>query len=195
MIKIIYCILLALVVNVDSFFSGITYGIKNIKVPIMCRIVIALFTFILASTSYWGTTFISNYIQVQHTKLIGASILIMLGIAIFLKVFKDLKNYKEFNCFEVMDYDKSKVINLLEAVALTFALSIDSITINIASSLEGGKYIYLPALMSIFQYFSITIGLYLGKLIPNIIKSKNNQLVFNLLPGIILILLGISRLF
>lgn len=192
MINIII-LFLVIAVNMDSFFSGIIYGIKKIKVPIICRAIIAILTFIFSYLSFNIILGFKNLISIQIAKYIGALILICMGLVIIINTVKQKLKNKEIELFEIADYDRSKSISITEAIFLTFALSIDSLSMNFASALNGITSIYLPIFTAIFQFVFFSVGILIGKKV-NKLLNKFDLFLFNILPGIIFIIIGTIRL-
>lgn len=178
----------------DSFFSGITYGMKKIKVPLICRLIIAILTFVFSYLSFYATLGIKNLISINIAKYIGASILICMGLMIIFNAIKQRHKKNQANYFELMDYDKSKTISIVESIFLTFALSIDSLSLNFASVLNGITTIALPILTAIFQFIFFSSGIYIGKKAIKLFNGKIGKILVDVLPALIFILIGISRL-
>lgn len=178
----------------DSFFSGMTYGMKKIKVPLICRLIIAILTFAFSYLSMYSTFGLKNYISPNMAKYIGASILIAMGLFVIINTIKDKIRHKEINCFEIMDYDNSNSISVIEAILLTVALSIDSFSMNFASALNGITTIKLPIFTAIFQFAFFSFGIHLGKNSYKILKGNIGKILINILPGLIFIIIGITRL-
>lgn len=89
--------------------------------------------------------------------------------------------------------DNSKKIDAKEASYLGIALSIDSICIGIGSSVIGLSSLIFPILTAIFQLLFLSIGTFLGKRIITTSNIPDN--ICNIISGILLILIGLSRFF
>ena len=91
------------------------------------------------------------------------------------------------------DFDTSSKIDTKEAIYLGFSLSIDSFCIGVASSILGLGYIIFPILVAIFQIIFLSIGTKIGSKLSKFSKIPDN--IWNLISAILLILIGITRLF
>ncbi|MCX8074329.1 MAG: manganese efflux pump [Clostridia bacterium] len=195
MIKILYSIILAISLNIDSFFSGITYGLKEIEISLFCRIIISFITLMLSCLSFYGFMYIRNIFPSELSKISGAFILIIMGIGMIYNVIRGDKSKKNLNCYEQIDYDKSKSISIFESVVLTFVLSIDIMSVVLALSLSGFTTIWIPIFIPIVQFLTLGIGLGVGKKGKEILEKSMSNFVINVIPGLILFIIGIFRLF
>lgn len=118
----------------------------------------------------------------------------VMGLIVIIKVIRDGIKNSEVNYYETIDYDKSKSINIVESIALTFVLSVDIISMNVATCLNGLNTIWIPILTAIFQFISLGFGIILGKKSKKLLERNINNYIINLIPGIILILIGIFRI-
>ena len=91
------------------------------------------------------------------------------------------------------DLDKSNSIDSKEALFLGLALSLDSFCIGIGSSIIGINSTLSPILVSCFQLIFISIGNFIGRKLYNFSKIPDN--IWSILSSILLILIGICRLF
>lgn len=89
------------------------------------------------------------------------------------------------------DLDNSKKIDAKEAAYLGVALSIDSICIGIGISVIGLSSLVFPILTAIFQLLFLSVGTFLGKRIITTSNIPDN--IWNIISGILLILIGLSR--
>ena len=90
------------------------------------------------------------------------------------------------------DFDFSCKIDTKEAIYLGIALSIDSFCIGIGSSILGANSLLFPILVALFQFIFLSIGTAFGKKINKASKIPNN--IWNLISGVLLIVIGVSRI-
>ncbi len=95
--------------------------------------------------------------------------------------------------FAMCDFDGSRSISGLEAVALAFAISFDSMGVGIAMSLNAAFAMSLPFILGLSQAVFLYFGIYIGKRTAKVVKL--NKTLVNLLCGALLITLGALRLF
>lgn len=207
-------IILAISASIDSFGVGITYGIKKTKISIAAIIVLLILSIFFTSVSITFGNILSSYISPSISSIIGASILILIGIfilygAIFKneKISKSKSEHKEYSFFIKFlgitvniikdpinsDFDNSNKIDIKEAIFLGIAMSLDSISIGFGCSTIGINSFLFPLLTSFFQILFLCAGKLLGKKISSISSIPQN--IWNIISGVILICMGIVKFF
>lgn len=212
-------LVLAISSSIDSLGIGITYGIKNTKISYMGKVVLFFISFSISILSIWFGNVIKNIFSESITKFIGSFILMLMGIFIFFQALKkedktpnsdnisfpsEEKVYSFFIKFlgitikiiknpNYSDFDKSKSIDAKEALFLGLALSLDSFCIGVGSSVIGISSMFFPFLISLFQLIFLSFGNFLGHKIYRFSKIPDN--IWSILSGILLILIGIIKLF
>lgn len=187
-------ILLSVSSSIDSLGIGITYGIKNTRISLIGKIIL----FIISLSTTYFSLFLGNFIQSIFpnflTKLIGSSILIFMGFYICFEALKKQDiNCNVFNNPISSDFDNSHVIDSRESLFLAIALSLDSLCIGIGGSISNINLALFPLLVSIFQLFFLSFGNFLGSHINKFCRLPQN--VWSLISGILLIFIGIFKLF
>lgn len=207
--------LLAFSASIDSLGVGITYGIKKTKISLLALLVLFFLSLFVTSLSIILGNTLSSFISADFTTIIGGFMLCCIGIFIFYgainnkekKHSKKIFKHKEYNFFIDFlgitiniikdpinsDLDKSNVIDIKEAIFLCLALSLDSISIGFVGSAIGINSFTFPILISLFQIFFLSIGRFFGNKISNISILPNN--IWNIISGIILVFIGISKFF
>ena len=181
---IIKCILLALSASIDALALGITYGIKKTKMSKSGNLIIFTTLFCLSGLSVFIGHYISTLFSAVVSAILGASLLILLGIY---NIFK-AKNNNPTN----FDTDGSNYIDAKEAFILGLAVAVDASCVSLGSGMIGIAGFILPLLMAIFHTFFVNCG----NLVATNITSKftiSSRLLSNL-SGIILIFIGFVRL-
>jgi len=174
-------ILLAISLSMDAFGLGISYGLRQIKIPILAKLVIALISAIFMLVAVIVGNSIADIFPAIFSKVIGATILATLGVWI---LFQD----KPIS----YDLNKSLRIDFIEALCLGVALSIDSVGAGIGSAIAGlGTYL-LPVSAAVFQLLFLTVGTLIGSK-TQLVKKVNSR-VLTLASGLILIVLACFRL-
>lgn len=187
-------ILLSFSSSIDSLGIGITYGIKNTKISLIGKIILFIISLITTYFSIFLGNFIQNIFPDFLTKLIGSFILIFMGIYICFEALKKQDiNCNVFNNPISSDFDNSQVIDSKESLFLAIALSLDSLCIGIGGSVSNINLALFPLLVSIFQLFFLSFGTFLGTHINKFYKLPNN--IWSLISGIMLIFIGIFKLF
>ena len=181
---IIKCILLALSASIDALGLGITYGIKKTKMSKSGNLIIFTTLFCLSGLSVFIGHYISTLFSPIVSAILGASLLILLGIY---NIFKN-KNTAPTN----FDADGSNYIDAKEAFVLGLAVAIDASCVSLGSGMIGMGGVVLPLLMAIFHTFFVNCG----NLVASNITKKftiSSKLLSNL-SGTILIFIGFFRL-
>lgn len=206
--------LLSVSLSMDSLFLGLAYGIKQTKIPLTSKLIICLFSILYAIASILIGSSISYLLPKEAGKILGGSILAIVGIMMLINAFKqnkvitsDIINEKEpktiFKLFikslditiEVLknpqagDIDRSGTIDLKEAFLLGLALSLDSLGTGIGSALSGLTGWYIPVAIGFFQLFFLSAGLFFGRIFP---LKQDNQFI-KMIPGTLLLVLFVIR--
>lgn len=202
-------IMLALSVSIDSLGIGITYGLKQTKINMYAKIILFFISFIITSLSVLLGNFISSFLSPTISKIFGSLILICIGIMIIYQVYKPSVTRKKLKTYNILlkslgitikiihdpmysDLDSSKVIDAKESFYLGLALSLDSIGIGIAGSVLVNNFILFSLFVSSFQLLFLTIGNMLGKTVAKKLPFPDN--IWNLISGILLIIIGLSKI-
>ena len=181
---IIKCILLALSASIDALGLGITYGIKKTKMSKSGNLIIFTTLFCLSGLSVFIGHYISTLFSPVVSAILGASLLILLGIY---NIFKSPNNTSTN-----FDTDGSNYIDAKEAFILGLAVAVDASCVSLGSGMIGIAGLILPLLMAVFHTFFVNCG---NLVATNITKrfTISSKLLSNL-SGIILIFIGFVRL-
>jgi putative sporulation protein YtaF len=194
---------------IDSFVASIAYGTSKIRIPPLCIIVINLVcTSTLACSLFVGSIF-KSFLPGNLPAILGFLLLMLLGFYRLFEytfksyIFKRSKSDKPltFKLFDFQfvlkvyadetkaDFDNSKCLNIKESFYLALALSLDSLTVGIGSSLCNINYFQVLILCFIMGIFLVSIGVFLG-------RKFAQKLHFELswLSGALLITLAILRI-
>ena len=204
-------LILAISLSIDSFGVGITYGVRNTKIPLFPKLILFFISFLAVFCSVYICNILLNFFPIFFSKIFGTFLLIIMGIFIIYqsqnkKAKKTLKP-KVYNFFikslgitiKIIrnplnsDLDDSKTIDCMEAIYLGIALSIDSICTGIGLSLLGTNSILFPCMVATCQIMFLSLGNILGKKIKSASLLPEN--CWSLLSGILLILIGLLKLF
>lgn len=181
--------------NLDGFVIGISYGIKQIQIPLRSNILIGVVTACGTLLSMLLGRQITPLIPDWATAAFGSGVLLLMGLFCIIGfVKKQLQFQKETEWPqknpEKFDKNCSKEIELLEAVALGAALSLNNIGLGIGGSITG-----LPVLStSIGSFCCSLLFLFLGNRIGNGWISKLIGKYAEPISGVIILLLGLWEL-
>lgn len=91
------------------------------------------------------------------------------------------------------DMDHSGIISTSESFLLGLALSVDAIGVGIGSGLMGFDSIWIPLAIGAFQMVFLYTGVFFGEKCAGMFKV--NEKLLAILPGTLLILLALLRIF
>lgn len=215
-------IVLMLALSLDGFGVGFAYGLHNIRIPFSSLLTVASCSMLAMGLSMFAGHGFDSLIQGFDTSAFGAVILTVVGIW---QVAQGLRQKQETEEEEavpaisyntslqqdllfkiylkpmglviqvlrtpaVADMDGSGAINFREALVLGFALALDSFGAGFGAALTGFSLALIPG-VALGQLLLVSLGRKIGKqLIPKQIGQR-----FTLVPGVVLILMGIFKLF
>lgn len=175
-------LILAISSSIDAIGIGITYGLRNLKFPILSQIVFFFVALISTSFSIFLGRIMKNFLSPIFTNFVGSSLIIGIGIYTIIESYKKQKDF---------DLDKSNDINIKESIALSLSVTADSLCIGLGGSLIGINYYLFPVLVATFHISFLLLGIFFGKRIVNFSKIPSN--FWSVTSGVILILIGFTR--
>lgn len=208
---ILALILLSVSLSMDSLGIGISYGIRKIRIPWSAKLIICAISMIITAIAVTLGTLILVVIPGKVAEIIGILMLAFLGLFIILSAVLPKREKKSKSVRSIVlkplgitvkiirnpvscDFDKSKHIDILEAVYLGIALSIDSFAAGVSSVISGGiNSLMIPVAVGLAQLLFLTLGDTIGKKISSI--SKIDSKVFVVISGSLLIVMALLRVF
>ncbi|WP_438447970.1 sporulation membrane protein YtaF [Gorillibacterium sp. sgz5001074] len=216
--------IMALALSLDGFGVGAMYGLRRIRIPAMSILIIALMSGLVFFSSMRIGSYVAAFFSPGLATMIGAVILMAIGCWAVYQVATQEKRQDEEDraaaekeqapvpaeeprvltiqlkrlglVIQILktpaaaDLDRSGTISSREAAWLGIALSLDAFGAGIGAALIG----YPPVLTSVVIALScgtfITLGLRVGLLYSNAKWVKR----LSILPGFILILIGVMKL-
>lgn len=200
-------ILFAMALSLDSLGVGISYGLDNMRISKGALFIICCCSGSVLAIAMFIGQLLMQVIDVGVVKFLGAGILIGLGTFSLVKnTIKMLQN-KEGTLFELtisslgiviqifkeptkVDMDRSGVITGVEALLLGLALSLDSFGAGIGAALLGLNIWLSSVCVGFSAFLFVSLGMYVGEHLGQ--RAGYNKL--SLLPGFVLIVIGLSRL-
>ncbi|MDY0322598.1 MAG: sporulation membrane protein YtaF [Candidatus Carbobacillus sp.] len=202
--------------SIDNFAVGITYGIRNIHIPILSNALIALIAFIFSVSGIAFGTWIANVLPGILPVLLGSFLLFFIGLRVilltvprdWLQRLKHKKGPKNLtypnNPLERMiaeperaDLDHSKAIGLGEAIILGIALSANALTNGIgAGILFGLSPFTLSFFTALGSFFSVWAGVLLGIQVAKVRIGPFTVGQFGtIISGVLLILIALYAIY
>lgn len=188
--------------NLDNLVIGIAYGVKKIKIGLISNLIIATVTSIGILISMSVGKFISGFLPTSLTNMLGAVIIMLLGLYFLIQSILKLipKSYSNSlalkNVDEIMDYaeksdsDNSGTLNIKEAFVVSLGLMLNNLGTGLAASITG-----VNVSITVICTFILSIALLmLGKSIGHNILGSICGKYAPLISGVLLIILGIFEL-
>ncbi|CAG9611452.1 putative sporulation protein YtaF [Bacillus rhizoplanae] len=203
-------ILLAFTLSLDSCSVGLTYGLRNVRIPLKSIIVIGICSAVVMILSMGIGHMIAQVFSPVLATRIGGLVLVAIGAWVLYQFFQSNKKEeapqeeKVWNLEiaslglviqilrkpTVADFDKSGTISGVEALLLGMALSLDSFGAGIGASLLGYSPFTMAGLVAVMSSLFLFIGMKAGTILSNMRWLQ--KLTF--LPGILLIIIGIWKM-
>ncbi len=206
--SILAVIILAIAVSLDSISVGIAYGLRDIKIPIISRMVIALATSIAMLVSLTMGNFIQSLLSPFMAKIIGAFILFGMGVWMIAESVAQDKSNKQTKesiltirlkplglVVQVLkepviaDIDTSGTIDTNEAFLLGFALALDAFGVGLGAAVAGLNAIFMVIFVTAMSFLLLSLGLYYGKKKKSFISEDKMKYI----PGGLLIVIALIK--
>ena len=206
-------LLLAFALSLDSFSVGFTYGLRKMVLPLKSVLIIASCSAISLMIAVSIGHGLAKIFSPAITASLGGFILIALGVWVLYQFYRPEKE-KDFDLleheklivnFEIRslgiainilkkpmsaDFDHSGTITGIEAFMLGFALSIDAFGAGIGAVMLGFSPIYLAVSVAVMSSLFVLLGIKSGAFF----HKFNWVQKFAILPGILLIIIGIWKI-
>lgn len=189
-------LLLVIAVSADGFAAAIGLGSAGIKVPFKSSFVIAAIGTVSLLVSVLFADILQNIIPEGICTWLSFSLLMILGLYNLFqkKIRKLLRRKSEKNNLAIKifldeteaDKDKSKTLSPAEAVALSVALSADSVVTGISAGLVTVNVCVLVTTSFCLGIASIVFGSKIGRKL-----AEKTSIELGWLCGIILIVLAV----
>ncbi|RYD06864.1 sporulation membrane protein YtaF [Desulforamulus aquiferis] len=201
----------ALALNMDALGTGVAYGFRKIRIPFTSLLIISGMSVLTIVFSMSAGKMVSQLISPEFAHRLGGIILLLVGIWILIQSLQDAKrdNQKEVKptlmqirikslglVIQVLrepskaDLDNSGVISAREAILLGMALAMDAFGAGFAVSMFGFSIALTAAVVGLGHILLTYLGLLLGKYFS--CSTFGKQL--SMLPGCILIAMGIFKI-
>jgi putative sporulation protein YtaF len=199
-------VLLALSSNVDALAVGIAYGVKKVRIALLANLLIALVSGVGTVISMRAGEIVSKFLPEALANALGSSVLVAIGIWSIWEALREqrLERRKKskssgcqlfFNTYirnpEIVDVDKSRTVELKEAWALSFALTINNLGNGLGAGLSGLNIPLTTGLTFIASLLAISGGYLLGARFT----AKLSGSVPGIVSGVLIMGLGIYEYF
>jgi len=206
-------LIFALAVSMDGFGVGFAYGMRKIKIPLFSLLIICLSSAAAITLSMFFGGLVRNLFNPAFGERFGAGVIVLVGLYLIFqalaapgnKKISDTQPYKVFRLnlsrlgivIEVLrqpakaDFDRSGTINSWEAMVLGFALAMDALGAGFGAAVAGFRIWLTPVLVAVCKFLLVSAGVNLGK---NASSKRLSGRFVSVLPGLILILIGIAKI-
>lgn len=192
--SICFFVILVIILSMDAFAAGLSYGMEKVQVSFICIFIIALLSgSVLTASQLTGNLFL-DLIPDKLTKGISFSVLFLLSLYKFYdalpRFHKKDPGLTTKTISRKINKEDTAVLSCREAALLALALSIDNISAGLCTGTVSLSPIILLLLTTAIHFLSIRLGLGAGHLLSR--KSSHN---FAWLGAAILMLLSFVRIF
>ena len=177
-------IFLAVALSADAVVFGLSFGMKDIKIPLYSLFLMTAVGFLTVGLLLGEIVF--SLVPIGES--LGAFILVGLGIWLICDSDDGAKDV--INHPEKIDIDNSRIIEPVEAIITGFALSVDSVSVCLGYGASGKNSVVLPILVTLFQI----IFLYGGIIMSKKIRLKTRVNCITLISGLIIMIIGLYKL-
>lgn len=186
--------------NLDNAGVGISYGIRNIHIPMKANLMIALIsalaTFIGGGLGNWLT----QWIRPIFAHLLGTVVMVSVGLWVLCQPLLKKKSRADppLNRFteilrnpEKADRDHSKSISFTESIALGIALSMNALAGGFDVGITNLSIVLAAVAVGIISFFTIAVCCWIGQ---RFMSDKLGDRA-TILSGLLLIYIGLQQIF
>lgn len=188
-----YLLLLIIVLSMDAFTAGLSYGMDGVRVPLSSILTIGLLSGCMLTMSLYAGDFFLLFLPAGFTKMISFTVLFLLSLY---KLYDTVPWLHKGNSSLTTDTISQKinhaapsVLSGKEAALLGLALSVDNISAGLCTGTLSLNPCLLLLITTLIHLFSIRLGLFTGRLL-----SQKGLRSFSWLGAVILMLLAFCRL-
>ena len=200
-------IIIAILLSMDAIAAGLAFGIRKIKIPARAKIIIGICTILSGFLTVTLGNVMTLFLSPFAARAAGSFIFFAMGVWYLLQMLipdgesgeiyshavKSLGiTVKIVKNPEAADMNKSGTIDCGEAVFTGFALAADVMAAGLGFGLAGAGALTLSLATGMFQVIFLSLGAFIGSKFRSL--SGRYEKISVMLPGIIMILLGIYRM-
>lgn len=192
-----FFILLVVVLSMDAFAAGLSYGTQKVQVPFLSLAIIALLSGAMLTASLVAGNFLMSFIPEALTKGISFTVLFLLSLYKFYDALPGLRpkgggtgsgKFTTGNISEKVNKEDKAILSCREGALLAIALSVDNISAGLCTGTVSLPSIILLLLTTAIHFFALKLGLFAGRMLSH----KSQGLAW--LGGAILMVLAFLRL-
>lgn len=210
-------IVFALALNMDALATGVAYGIRKIKIPLSSLLIISSMSVFSILISMALGQALAHFLSESFAHKLGGGMLVFIGVWLLAQAWREhnpktkpvgdvTSTKKQLMQIRIKalglviqvlrepskaDLDQSGIISPKEAMLLGIALAMDSFGAGIAVSMLG----FQPLLTALVVGVGHIVLTYLGLLMGNGFAATRMGQKMAVLPGFLLITLGLFKLY
>ena len=189
---------LSAALSFDAFGIGSAYALRGRRISIVCSFLICTVSAAITALAVCAGKMLIHIIPAFTGNIISFIILFLIGLCVIAGTFRDGHEKDDNEASSVIYEDTSDSCNedssgfeISKAFVIGALLSVDSLAAGAAAGMSGGGMM-LPLMCGAFQMLFLCAGVRVGKSLFYSGKMKGKAPA--LLSGIIMLLVGISRL-
>jgi putative sporulation protein YtaF len=193
-------VLIGIASNLDNAGVGIAYGVRGIQISKSSNFMIAVISFLMTLVSGILGAWLSMYISTFISHLIGAVVIVSVGIYVLYQPFKQRKTVElptNHNLIqrilqqpEEADLDQSKTISFKESLILGFALGINALAGGFDAGVTNLHVLSTSVAVGFFSFAVLGATDYIGHKYIAVRFDK----AATILSGILLIIIGLFQI-
>lgn len=186
--------LLVIVLSMDAFSAGFSYGVEKVRVPFYSSFTVAVISGTMLTLSMMLGNILSELIPPAITKSISFLILFLLALYKFYDTFPFVRSQSTLLTTEVIsrkiNQKHKETLSVSEALLLSLALSADNVSAGLCCGLSPFSIPLTLLVTILIHLFALLLGIYSGNFF-----SRKSSKDFSFLGALILLLLAFLRLF
>ncbi len=194
-------VLLAISLSIDALGIGAAYGLQNISIPFLTKLILTGESMVLMTLFLLAGNRLTLVFPPVWVNRLGVFLLMLMGFWLCLQSFLKKKNNPSSPSETALqlirtpsscDWDSSARLDSVEAVTLGFILSLDSLGAGIGAGAAGISILVFPPCAALFQTFFLTLGAWWGKKLK--IRLSIPESIWTAISGGLLLFIGLIRL-
>lgn len=202
--------LLALSLSLDALGVGLSYGLRQIRFPLLSRLLLALETAVLLYVFLQAGAFLAKILPFHMAQYLAIAFLLGFGGWLCIQGLRTETNTSDLDCSDSAssqkngsalsflrtpsrcDKDASASLEPKEALLLGLVLSADACGVGISAGAAALCVAWLPLWAALTQTCFLAIGCWIGHGVSMLCQIPEQR--YCLLSGVIFLGIGITRL-
>lgn len=182
-------VLLAAAASSDSFIIGFNYGVKGVRIGNISNGFISLVCFVGTYLSMQLGRLAGCFLDPAWGDAVSGGLFTLLGLWMLWSALRTPKEEKAVRKYsenpDMVDKDRSKVIELRESIMIGLVLCLNNVGLGIGGGVAGIPILLTPLACALFSFLFIKTGCSLGM---RIVSTRLSKLLEITAAGLILML-------